>query len=873
MNPLGDGPFSPFTSSSELEVASIGNGRATVGRPDPFEEFRNPASRALKKMPSQVELDAAMRKALRGLVWTPKPDPIPDDLWRQVDEITAIAGAAPIIGRLPVDFNTFEVGNAFRDEVKVDDSIWKGADFAYGSNDPKIAAAAMNVFDVISKDLELAQRVTDRGLAYGAVAAVRDGVGKPAASGVVVTGRQSFAQLGVTPFVRLFATGKEVRDLYDRGLLAGVYFDSEGHLDLDETTDAIGSDWYQSPQDRRQWEPSLRRWTSGSGVTVAVIDSGVDVDHPAFPRGTIVDGACFDSCDGQPNSTTVVTTIAASNHCDLSASPGCDHGTHLAGIIAGRPATLPNGQVVPAGVAPSAEIASYRVCSSANSCVFSVATQALGRVATLAAPLDIAAANLSIGTPNRYQFCPSQIAFFNDPSFATAVGVASAAGVTVINSNGNGSRFNWGACDPTMMVVANATKGGQPRFDTNFHFGQTTLWAPGTSIYAASTDDAGGANVEFKSGTSMAAPHVAGAIALIDQAVRQYNGDQSRSQRVTFGQVRNLMLGIAPIDPGRTMIFDNRRGTDDQGNTASGAGAPELSLRNLWMLLAGGPLSQQTTVPTYTPTFRPAVVEQTPRNWTVTSDPVRKEYNGGAIPLRGAMTGAYGSGSRRFAATDPARLAPLSGRTILDGPYLYAYSANGSVASVRDAAGNELPIQQIAKGPQPCTRAGWLEIVRVPITAAQHDSEDLIVRVEGPEPRAVLQVEATVDAGGITHAVATDPRPLVFGGSRTFPDPVDLGAHRPDITNTRAWINWFDLDRITGDELMLNDASNAGSYSILSGTRVPNAAVAQDFFFDSQTSMAVVIPAGTNESVIGWQETPGYQDCAVALGHIWMGRQ
>jgi hypothetical protein len=431
-----------------------------------------------------------------------------------------------------------------------------------------------------------------------------------------------------------------------------------------------------------------------------------------------------------------------------------------------------------------------------------------------------------------------------------------------------------------MIVVGSVTKAGDPSGFSDFHPDRTTLWAPGSDIRAVSIDDAGTPNVESKSGTSMAAPHVAGAIALIAQSLRYHNRSGARSPRdqVTMGQIRDLMLGISATDSARVVINDNRPGPDSRGDTASGRGAGLLSLRNLWMLLQGPPIRTLVTVPTYTvPNVSatvpatPSVADLTPSEWTVTTDPVRKEYNGGAIPLRSGMLGTS-SGATRLPVVSSARLAPLSGRTILDGPYLYAYASNGSVTSVQDSAGNELPIQRIARGPQPCTRAGWLEIIRVPITVAQHDAEDLVVRVEGPEPRVYVLTEATV-ASGTTLASATDPRPLVFGGSRRFPDPVDLGAHRPDITNASAWINWFDLDRITGDELMLNDANDGARYSTLRGTRVPNDAVAQDFFSAPQTSTSPydLAPVGT-AGIIGWQETAGYQDCAVALGHIWMGR-
>lgn len=880
-NPLTDGPYSPFTSGSQLEVTSIGDGRARVGKPDPFGEVRNPALISVRKLLTQAQLDAAMKRALRQFTFEPKPVPIPDDVLRQIDDVSAIAGAAPIIGRLPVSFNAFEVGKSYREDRKFDSSVWKGANFPYGSDDPAIAKTAQAVFAEISAQPALANRETDLGLIYSAVDAVRSGIGKPAASGVLIKGSDAFAQLGLTPFVRIFATRSEAVDLYERGLIVGVHLDGSGQLDLDESSEWIESDRYQAPQTNRQWAPSLRRDANGRSVTVAVLDSGVDSDNPAFPRGTIVDGACFINCDGAASPGDTVATIAASNPCSLTAAPRCDHGTHVAAIIAGRAAALPGGEQIPAGVAPAARIASYRVGSpnAAGDGVnnnWAAATQALGRATTQAASLDIVAANLSFGTPNRYQVCPAVDAgftAFNDPSFATAVGVASAAGISVINSNGNGSRFNWGACDPTMIVVANIQKDSTPASTSNFHASQTTLWAPGTDILAASIDDSGNAILERKSGTSMAAPHVAGAVALIDQAVSGYNSAQTSANRVTRAQVQNQMLGIAATDRGRVMIADNRPGTDDQGNTASGSSAPLLSLRNLWMLLAGGPLSEQTTVPTYTPTFNTGVVNGTPSGWTVTQEDVRREFDSGATPFR-SDGDLYSSGwwdlSRRGTVAKVG--FALSSQTLLDGPYLTIHVKNGTVSSAVDSAGTALPIQRIAKGPQPCTRAGWIETVRIPISVSQamNRGNGPIVEIVGPDPQAMVLVEGTV-ASGDRFAVSTDPRPLVFGGSRTFPNSVNLGAHRPGMRTIETSIPWFDLDRISGDLQMIDDSFYAGRYATLGGTRVPNDAVAQDFFNVSQMSPQLIPQASFPSGVIGWNETSGIQDCAVALGHYWWG--
>lgn len=883
-----DDPYAPFTSNSPLEVISIGDGRARVGRANPLGKVRNPASPSIKKLPSQAQLDAAMQKALSGFVWTPKPDAIPEEVWREIDAVTDIAGAAPLIGRLPVNFDTFAVGKAYRDEVKLDKSIWQGSPFPYGSNDPAIAQAAIKVFNAISQNAELAQRSTDMGLAYGAVDVVRSSIPTANPSGAMVTGREAFAQLGVTPFVRVFATGTEARVLYEQGLLVDFMLDSAGDIDLSDTVEDIQADRYQYRWNLDRWRPALERAASGKFTTIAVLDSGVDVDGWGIPRNRRVDGVCFGGCDGASSPTEVVEGLAASNHCDLSVSRDCDHGTHVASIIGSAAGSLPDGTPVPSGVAPAAQIASYRVCmpladssgSTRPKCPASVAIQALGRSTSSAATLEIAAANLSFGTPNMYGTCPTRL---RNRAFASAVGAASAAGISVIQANGNGSRFQWGACDPTMIVVANATKAGNPAASTDFHSTQTSLWAPGSQILAASVDDAGASNVEFKTGTSMAAPHVAGAMALIAQSVREYNGYGARppADRVTLDGVRSLMLGIAPTDPARVMIADSRPGTDAAGSTSSGASAPLLSLRNLWMLLAGPRLSSLTTVPTYsvpsvsaTAPVAPTLADLTPRTWTVTTENVRREYNGGAVPLRGRARAVSGVGVATVT-SGTVRLPLGYGWNFLDGPFLVVYTRNGTVTEASDASGNALSIQRIARGPQPCTRAGWIETVRIPITEAQlQGNGDFRLTLEGPDPYAVIFEEATVASSSSTNAVATDPRPLVFGGSNTFPAPVNLGAHRPDIGNASTFVNWFDLDRITGDVLMINDAVYGAWYPSLSGTRVPNDAVAQNFFMSYQESLNLR-PAGygsVSDGVIGWDRTSGIQDCAVAMGHYWVSR-
>jgi len=863
-----------------LAVRSLGDGRASVGRPRPKGPIPNLVEEVIKQTRSAAELDAAMRRALQGLVFTPRPDPIPEARWEQLDAITTIAGAAPVIARLPVAFDVYQAGKALRAGTKNDAAVWGKATFARGSNDPAIARATLALETALQRQPAYTRRSSDLGLLYSAVGSVVDGVDKVGASGALVRGVDAFAQLGAVPFVRLLVTRPEAEQLFQQGLIAGFSFDRVQAYDLDETTELIAADRYQSPTATSQWSPPLVAGVNGTGATIAILDSGVSQSHPAF-RGAFGDGACYVECTSGDHALDPVEVLSAADPCPLSADPGCDHGTHVAGIAAGRPVTLADGTRSPGGVAPGARVAAYRVCATDDTvnpsgCLDTAAIQALGRVATRAASDNIVAANMSFGWPNRYDVCPTDVTTWNNPASAAAAGVAFAAGVQLVKSNGNGGRFRWAECETSMVIVANSTKGDEPSTSTDFHPNRTTLFAPGTAIYAASVDDEGRPTVEPKTGTSMAAPHVAGAIAVLDQAVREYNRRLPAGDRVTVNQVLQGWLGIHPSDPGRVMIMDDRVGTDSVGNTTSFGAVARLSLRNLWSLLTGRSFAQVGASPAYTAPLNRALVAETPSTWTVTPEANRRVFAGAtALPLRRSLgtsswTGWVAPPLDDFPAT-------ITGRSWADGPYLVAYSRNARVQRAQSLVDSvPLTVQLLAHGPQPCMAAGWVESARIPLTDALIN-EGVAVEVRGVDSETLWQVEGVL-IRRIPNArpeVAVDYRPVVFGNTTTFPEPVDLNPDPARFRNWETLITWFDLDRVTGDVLMLDDAGNGALFSDLNRTRTVNDAAGQKFVTVSQESpttlsLSQVIRGGAG--VIGWQEVEGVHDCAVAMSHVWMGR-
>jgi len=73
--------------------------------------------------------------------------------------------------------------------------------------------------------------------------------------------------------------------------------------------------------------------STGSGQTVAILDTGADALHP-FLSGKVVDEACYSAGSNCPNRSSAQTGTGAGAPCTY-ATEGCKHGTHVGGIAAG----------------------------------------------------------------------------------------------------------------------------------------------------------------------------------------------------------------------------------------------------------------------------------------------------------------------------------------------------------------------------------------------------------------------------------------------------------------------------------------------------------------------------------------------------------
>lgn len=262
---------------------------------------------------------------------------------------------------------------------------------------------------------------------------------------------------------------------------------------------------------------------TGAGVIVAVLDSGYR-PHPDL-AANVLQGYDFISADNPPINTTFTTANDGDGRDDNPTDPGdwnsnvsdCAvedsswHGTHVAGTIA----AVANNSSGVIGGAFGAKILPVRVlgvCGGYSSDIQEGMYWAAGlrQVNGVTNPNIAKVINMSLGSTGS---CSD--------SYRDAVNAVVAAGTTVVVSAGNddgGPVSSPANCSGVIAVTAHTITGEKSSF-ANVG-AQVALSAPGSSIF--STDNTGRTTPQsdailLKSGTSMAAPHVAAAAALLLQ--------------------------------------------------------------------------------------------------------------------------------------------------------------------------------------------------------------------------------------------------------------------------------------------------------------------------------------------------------------------
>ncbi|MCP4151923.1 MAG: S8 family serine peptidase, partial [bacterium] len=261
---------------------------------------------------------------------------------------------------------------------------------------------------------------------------------------------------------------------------------------------------------------------TGEGWYVAVIDTGLRTSHQMFQGKHIVE-ACFsygsylEEEGGCPNGLVEMVGPGAAVHDpDLSYIGGSDHGTHVAGIAVGNNGSDHLGVAKGANII-AINVFSYQPDSDGISAYNSDIVKGLEHTLLLRTTHKIAAVNLSLGGGFYSGYCNTD-SFTSIIDSLTAVEIA----VTVASGNEYGCQsIGAPACVQSAVTVSNTNKADLHDSQGNWHDTVVDLMAPGVNIFSAvgSADDAYG----VMSGTSMSAPHVAGAWALM----REFNQNLS----------------------------------------------------------------------------------------------------------------------------------------------------------------------------------------------------------------------------------------------------------------------------------------------------------------------------------------------------------
>ncbi|MEU8236528.1 S8 family serine peptidase [Actinoplanes sp. NPDC048967] len=277
-----------------------------------------------------------------------------------------------------------------------------------------------------------------------------------------------------------------------------VYLDGKRKLDLDVSVPQIGAP--------AAWQAGL----DGTGVTVAILDSGIDATHPDF-AGKIVAAENFTP--------------------DPDADDLVGHGTHVASIIAGSGAKS-GGRYK--GVAPGAKLAIGKVCST-EFCEESSILAGMQWAAKTAPVI-----NISLGGGDAPSIDPLEQAVNDLTAAHGALFVISAgnsgATATVGSPGSADSALTVGAVDDQDQLADFSSRGPRVGDDAI----KPDITGPGVDIVAARAANGqigtpAGEGYVSLSGTSMSSPHVAGAAAIVTQ---QHPG-WSPKQRKT------LLMGAA----------------------------------------------------------------------------------------------------------------------------------------------------------------------------------------------------------------------------------------------------------------------------------------------------------------------------------------
>ncbi len=386
-------------------------------------------------------------------------------------------------------------------------------------------------------------------------------------------GRLASAQRALQARIRAAIPGAGVRWRYDVVLNGFAVVLPRSQLDRLANVPGVARVWpnvgYHPLLDRTPqligaptlWGPALD--TAGQGMKIAIVDDGIDQTHPFFNPTGYSYPAGFPK--GQVAYTTAKVIVARAfppatsryANARLPFDPErSDHAMHVAGIAAGNNGTATRTGIRLSGIAPRAYLGNYKALATPSQFGLN------GNSAELAAAIESAVRdgmdviNVSLGEP---EVEPSRDVVVRALNAAADAGVVSA-----VAAGNDFDQFGIGSvgspANAAKAIAAGASSGGHgsAQIDAPADFSSAgptpyslrfkpDVTAPGEDVASAFP---GGAFGEL-SGTSMAAPHVAGAAALLLQRHRDWTPAQVKSALVLTGQpVRTDGVEVSPLREG-----------------------------------------------------------------------------------------------------------------------------------------------------------------------------------------------------------------------------------------------------------------------------------------------------------------------------------
>ena len=332
----------------------------------------------------------------------------------------------------------------------------------------------------------------------------------------------SIVKFKYIPYIAVTVNSTGVSSLRASSDVLDIEENAKLQISLAESTRFIEAD--------RAWAKGF----NGKDQTIAIIDTGVDKSH-SFLTGKVVDEACYsaNACPGGGSATTA-------NNSGLPCpwvGVGCDHGTHVAGIAAGKDRTR-------SGVAPEANLIAIQVFELSQSelvcggwsrtpCIvtnLANVIRGMERVFELRNTYNIAAVNLSLGGGRFNAHCDGTHQAPKDMiDLLKSVNIP-----TIVSSGNNGFTDSLAApaCISTAISVGNySTQQLQVNLGSN-SASFLNLVAPGTDINSSVT----GSGFGLATGTSMSASHVSGAWAILKQKAQDSDVNALLNTLTTTGR-------------------------------------------------------------------------------------------------------------------------------------------------------------------------------------------------------------------------------------------------------------------------------------------------------------------------------------------------